>query len=120
LEWLPTADASSGLPLVVSDKGRLKTAGQAVTWVIQSDGLEANPSSAQDHLADMQSVLLNAQVTGLRSLGEISLATLQLQALHPCPLQLTLSGAHRQQLQLGQSVTVRLDCRWIHVMPVRS
>ena len=39
LEWLPTADASSGLPLVVSDKGRLKTAGQAVTWVIQSDGL---------------------------------------------------------------------------------
>lgn len=120
LEWLPTADASSGLPLVVSDKGRLKTAGQAVTWVIQSDGLEANPSSAQDHLADMQSVLLNAQVSGLRSLGEISLATLQLQALHPCPLQLTLSGAHRQQLQVGQSLTVRLDCRWIHVMPVRS
>jgi len=120
LEWLPTPDASAGLPLVVIDKGRLKTAGQAVTWVIQSDGIEANPLTAMDASTDPQTVNLNAQVSQLRSLGEMSLATLQLQALAGCQLQLTLSGANRQQLQLGQSLTVRMDCRWIHVMPVRS
>lgn len=120
LEWLPSASASSGLLLVVSDKGRLRTAGQAVTWVIQGDGIDANPQAVHGGPTDIQSVVLNASVSSLHSLGEISLATLHVQALQDTPLQLTLSGANRQHLQLGQLLTVRLDCRWIHVMPVRS
>jgi molybdate transport system ATP-binding protein len=120
LEWLPQADASSRLALVVKDKGRLKTSGQAVTWVIQGDGFEVNPSSIEDAAKDKQRVVLQAQVSALRSLGEISLATLALEMPAGTQLQLTLSGAQRQNVQTGQQLTVSMDCRWIHVMPVRK
>jgi len=120
LEWLPQADAPSGLALVIKDKGRLKTPGQAVTWVIQGDGFEVNPSSIEDAAKDKQRVVLQAQVSALRSLGEISLATLALEMPAGTQLQLTLSGAQRQNVQTGQQLTVSMDCRWIHVMPVRK
>ena len=120
LEWLPQADASSGLALVVKDKGRLKTSGQAVTWVIQGDGFEVNPSPIENAAKDKQRVVLQAQVSALRSLGEISLATLALEMPAGTQLQLTLSGAQRQNVQTGQQLTVSMDCRWIHVMPVRK
>ncbi len=120
LEWLPQPDAPSGLALVVKDKGRLKTSGQAVTWVIQGDGFEVNPLSIEDEAKDSQRVILQAQVSALRSLGEISLATLALEMPAGAQLQLTLSGAQRQSVQTGQQLTVSLDCRWIHVMPVRK
>ena len=120
LEWLPQADAPSGLALVIKDKGRLKTPGQAVTWVIQGDGFEVNPPSIEDAANDSQRVVLQAQVSALRSLGEISLASLAIEAPASTQLQLTLSGVQRQSVQTGQRVTVIMDCRWIHVMPVRK
>jgi len=120
LEWLPQADAPSGLALVIKDKGRLKTPGQAVTWVIQGDGFEVNPPSIEDAANDSQRVVLQAQVSALRSLGEISLASLAIEAPASTQLQLTLSGVQRQSVQTGQRVTVSMDCRWIHVMPVRK
>jgi len=120
LEWLPHADATQGVPLVVQDKGRLKTPGQAVTWVIQGDGFHVNPALTADTATDNQQLVLQAHVSALRSLGEISLATLALETPAGTPLQLTLSGAQRHQVQTGQQLTVSMDCRWIHVMPVRN
>lgn len=120
LEWLPHADAPTGLALAVKDKGRLKKPGQPVTWVIQGDGFQVNPSPTDHDANDSQRVVLQAQVSALRSLGEISLATLVLALPAGSQLQLTLSGTQRQNVQPGQQVTVSMDCRWIHVMPVRT
>ena len=78
LEWLPHAEAKSGLALVVKDKGRLKTWGQPVTWVIQGDGFHVNPSLTDDATTDNQRLVLHVHVSALRSLGEISLASLTL------------------------------------------
>jgi molybdate transport system ATP-binding protein len=63
---------------------------------------------------------LQAQVSELRSLGEMSLATLVLEQPSGLQLQLSLSGAQRHNVQAGQSLSISMDCRWIHVMPVRS
>jgi len=120
LEWLSHPDAASGLALVVMDKGRLKKTGQAVTWVIQGDGFEVHPASTPAEINDYQRVLLQAQVSELRSLGEMSLATLALEKPSGLLLQLTLSGMQRHHVQAGHSLSISMDCRWIHVMPVRS
>ncbi len=101
------------LRLKVRDKGRL-TVGQQVAWVIQSDGLHLL-HAPQDAL-----VRLCARLTQLRNLGELSLATLELEQPAGVPLQLTLAGPQRQGLAVGQRVCVGLDREWVHVMPTRS
>jgi molybdate transport system ATP-binding protein len=106
--------------LVVKDKGRLKKTGQAVTWVIQGDGFQVHPSLTEEDKNDQQRIVLQAQVSALRSLGEMSLATMTLEEPADLQLQLTLSGKQRQNVQTGQSLRISMDCRWIHVMPVRS
>lgn len=101
------------LRLKVRDKRRLDV-GQQVAWVIQSDGLHLL-HAPQDHL-----VRLCARLTQLRNLGELSLATLELEQPAGVPLQLTLAGPQRQGLAVGQRVCVGLDREWVHVMPTRS
>lgn len=101
------------LRLKVRDKGRL-TVGQQVAWVIQSDGLHLL-HAPQDAL-----VRLCARLTQLRNLGDLSLATLELEQPAGVPLQLTLAGPQRQGLAVGQRVCVGLDREWVHVMPTRS
>lgn len=101
------------LRLKVRDKGRLAV-GQQVAWVIQSDGLHLL-HAPQDAL-----VRLCARLTQLRNLGELSLATLELEQPAGVPLQLTLAGPQRQGLAVGQRVCVGLDREWVHVMPTRS
>lgn len=101
------------LRLKVRDKGRLDV-GQQVAWVIQSDGLHLL-HAPQDAL-----VRLCARLTQLRNLGDLSLATLELEQPAGVPLQLTLAGPQRQGLAVGQRVCVGLDREWVHVMPTRS
>lgn len=108
------ADASAqAVRLKVRDKRRLDR-GQQVAWVIQSDGLHLL-HAPQDEL-----VRLCARLTQLRNLGELSLATLELEQPAGVPLQLTLAGPQRQGLAVGQRVCVGLDREWVHVMPTRS
>jgi molybdate transport system ATP-binding protein len=90
-----------------------------VTWVIQGDGFQVNPLLTEDAATDNQQLVLHAHVSALRSLGEISLATVALDEPEGTQLQLTLSGTQRQNVQTGQQISVSMDCRWIHVMPVR-
>ena len=101
------------LRLKVRDKRRLDV-GQQVAWVIQSDGLHLL-HAPQDDL-----VRLCARLTQLRNLGDLSLATLELEQPAGVPLQLTLAGPQRQGLAVGQRVCVGLDREWVHVMPTRS
>jgi molybdate transport system ATP-binding protein len=122
LRWLPAeADQTHpGLVLQVQDKGRLEP-GQEVTWVVQSEGLQVAPQS-DAVAADLppHSQRLSATLQDARNLGEISLATLALDALPGVTLQLTLSGPIRQHLAVGQRLCLTLDCSWVHVMPVRQ
>lgn len=124
LAWLPAAHAPADGPhlrLRVRDKGRLDP-GQSVTWVIQGDGLhplldDALPPDAPCPPDDRR---LCARLTEWRHLGDISLATLALEALPGVHLHMTLSGPARQRLVPGQRLGIALDCDWVHVMPTRN
>lgn len=121
LEWLSRPDAESGVTLRVRDKGRIAP-GQAVSWVIQGDGLhlEAATPGAEHATATGAAVILDATLTELRYLGEISLATITLGALEGIAVRLTLSGPQRQGLEVGRPVRLRIDGDWVHVMPTRA
>lgn len=103
------------LPLLtVRDKGKLPP-GQAVNWVVTSDGITLLAPQAACEPGD-----LAAQVVEARHLGEISLITLSLAAVPGARMTLTLSGVQRQDLAVGAHVSVRLDLGLVHVMPVRT
>ncbi|MFN3375016.1 MAG: ABC transporter ATP-binding protein [Burkholderiaceae bacterium] len=120
LEWLSAAGDSTGLRLRVKDKGRLSP-GQMLTWVVQGDGLQigtdigGHPGAARAGM-----VGIDAKVTEVHDLGEISLATAALLAVSGASFRLIRSGPHRRQLEEGQTIQVQLDCDWIHVMPTKS
>jgi molybdate transport system ATP-binding protein len=101
--------------LRVPDKGRLPP-GQAVTWVLPSDGITL---IAADGPADARADHFAAEVTEARHLGEITLATLRVPAVPGARIVLTLSGPQRQDLSPGARVGLRLDPGQVHVMPVR-
>lgn len=120
LDWLPRQGAEQGLRLRVRDKGRLSP-GQAVTWVIQGDGLHiADDAITHEPVEGPGCITLRTTVMTLRNLGETSLATVAVTGLDGVSLRLTLSGPPRQRLVLGGAITVRLDCDWVHVMPTKS
>ncbi len=114
LRWTGDGNAAGPWPVLsVRDKGKLPT-GQAVNWVIHSDGItlvEANGPAPDD---------FSAEVTEARHLGEITLATLSLHAVPGARLVLTLAGAQRLGLVSGARVGVRLDPVRVHVMPLRA
>lgn len=135
LEWLPETDgtdnstgptpdgaraAADGTPtppprLCVVDKGRLAP-GQRVTWVIQGDGLQVWPPPTQADQPDVWCACL----TALRHLGDLSLATLELVRLPGVHLHMTLAGPQRLEWSVGQTVCIKLDPAWVHVMPTRT
>ena len=99
--------------LQVRDKGKLAP-GQAVNWVIASDGV------GLVDLAQQQPGDLAAELSEARHLGEITLVTLVLAAVPGARMVLTLSGPERRGLAVGARVGVRLDLARVHVMPMRS
>ncbi|MCU0943011.1 MAG: ABC transporter ATP-binding protein, partial [Hydrogenophaga sp.] len=115
LRWVPALGASAepAPVLTVRDKGKLPE-GQAVAWVIPSDGVSLHPVEA------ITADDFDATVTEARHLGEISLATLAVAAVPGARLTLTLTGAQRLDLAVGARFAVRLNRERVHVMPVRS
>ena len=99
--------------LSVRDKGKV-LAGQAVNWVIPSDGIDLIEPATQGP-GDF-----GAEIIEARHLGEISLVTLSLDAVPGARLVLTLAGAQRQGLRAGARFGVRLDAGRVHVMPLRA
>jgi molybdate transport system ATP-binding protein len=113
LRWTGDGDSAGPSPvLIVRDKGKIST-GQAVNWVIPSDGITLLEPAAQ------RPDDFSAEVSEARHLGEITLATLSLPAVPGARLVLTLAGAQRQGLVSGARVGVRLDPGRVHVMPLR-
>lgn len=113
LRWQGSSAAAQSSPvLTVRDKGKVPT-GQAVNWVIPSDGI------ALVDVASPGATDFVAEVVEARHLGEITLVTLSLAAVPGTPLVLTLSGAQRKRLAVGARVGVRLDPALVHVMPLR-
>ncbi|MCI1192268.1 ABC transporter ATP-binding protein [Calidifontimicrobium sp. SYSU G02091] len=113
--WLRWTDAvgAPGPRLRVRDKGKIPV-GQTVAWVIPSDGITVLDREARE------AGEFDAVVSDARHLGEVTLATLQLDVLGGVPLLLTLAGPQRQRLVLHQRTAVRLDSALVHVMPMRS
>ncbi len=127
-EWLGPADASGwgwlrwhapgaapgqGPRLRVRDKGKI-TAGQAVHWVISSEGL---------HLLDPHAAgadAWRATVREARHLGEISLVVCELADLPGVNLKLSVAGPRRVGLKAGTVLGIRLDLELVHVMPTRT
>jgi molybdate transport system ATP-binding protein len=110
LRW--SINGSDGPTLRVRDKGRLPT-GQAVTWVIPSDGI----TLSDDPPTDTGEFV--AEVIEARHLGEITLAVLGLSDVPGARLRLTLSGPQRRQFLVGSTLRARLDLDLVHVMPLR-
>ena len=116
LRWAPAgvdASRSHGPTLRVRDKGRIQ-AGQPVTWVVPGDGF-----TLLDHPTDRDCEFA-AVVIEARHLGEITLATLALPAVHGAQVVLTLSGPQRVRLVVGGQVGLRVDPSLVHVMPQRQ
>ncbi len=106
------ADNSAGPVLAVRDKGKL-TRGQLVSWVIPGDGLSLLEPGAEGAGA------VAAIVSEARHLGELTLATLNLTAVPGTTLRMTLAGAQRLSLVVGEPVCVQLNPDLVHVMPAR-
>lgn len=115
MRWTGDADADADVSapvLTVRDKGKLPP-GQAVNWIIPSDGIALVPPDA------LRGDDFVATVAHARHLGETTLATLTLAAVPGSHIVLTLSGWQRHALQAGTAVGVRLDPDMVHVMPLR-
>jgi molybdate transport system ATP-binding protein len=118
MRWLPEGSgAADQAPLLqVRDKGRLP-AGQRLHWVLPGDGITlTEPLRGRDP----QPHEFSATVSEARHLGEITLATLALDAVPGARLLVTLTGPQRLALVVGAPIGVALDLSLVHVMPLRS
>lgn len=120
LEWLAIDGVTGGPRLRVRDKGRLE-AEQMVTWVVQGDGLHFGTGEGVDpNAATPGFVAIEAKVAEVRNLGETSLATAVILGVAGASFRLVRSGPLRRHLEEGQTIHVRVDCEWVHVMPTKS
>jgi len=119
LQWLDAQGQPATVRLRVRDKGRLP-AGQAVTWVIQGDGiLLEREASGLSGPGSLGAVTLQACVATVRHLGETTLIGLQLLDVPGLALRVVRSGPLCRQLEPGMTLAVRLVCDWVHVMPTK-
>jgi len=116
LQWLAPDGSATDQRLRVRDKGRIEL-GQAVTWVVQGDGLHVG---GETDAAAPGRLPLQCTVVSVRNLGETTLAHVGVNGLAGVTLRLIRSGPQRQQLAVGQSLPVQLDCDWVHVMPIKT
>ncbi|HVR53925.1 MAG TPA: ABC transporter ATP-binding protein [Pseudorhodoferax sp.] len=114
MRWTGDVDAGASAPvLTVRDKGKLPP-GQALNWIIPSDGITLVPPEA------LRSDDFAAKVAQARHLGDTTLAALTVAAVPGAQIVLTLSGRQRHALIVGAAVGVRLDADLVHVMPLRD
>lgn len=119
LRWLSPIDPTHpGLTLQVLDKGRID-AGQAVDWVIQSDGLTLMRPDSALGAPPPQAIALEVRVQSVQHVGDITLIAVELDAVPGAVVRLTLTGSTRYATQIGEQLKLLLDTSWVHVMPTR-
>jgi molybdate transport system ATP-binding protein len=98
--------------LRVPDKNRIAD-GAAVTWVIAGDGLELLPDGPEEEN------VLRCVLAEQMALGEISLCSLQPQAIADARVTLNVSTAQLRGLGLlaGGRARLRIAPEAVHIMP---
>jgi molybdate transport system ATP-binding protein len=113
LRWVGEVPGVVDTPLLtVRDIERLKE-GQRLSWIIPGDAISLVDT------ATAQAGDFTAQITSARHLGEITMITVALVSMAGVKLAMTVSGAQRHDLKVGDRVSVRIDQKLVHVMPHR-
>jgi len=103
--------------LKVRDKGRLD-AGQAVTWVIQTDGLSLHHVGTDKRDSTELMCTFSVLVSDIKHLGDSSIVTLSTETFPSVQIRMTLTGPQRSNINPSGSMQLQLDSDWVHIMPL--
>lgn len=117
LQWLSVPDANEGPVLKVRDKGRLNT-GQAVTWVIQTDGLILHHVGTDKRDSTELMYTFPVLVSDIKHLGDSSIVTLSTKTSPSVQIRMTLTGPQRSHISPSGNMQLQLDSDWVHIMPL--
>jgi molybdate transport system ATP-binding protein len=120
LRWTDSAQSDHGLNLSVFDKNKIDD-GTPVTWVLNGEQVDVLADDGLLSAAEPGHTRLRCQLLEVLSLGEISLCTLQPEALpsQTITLNLTTRLLDRLQAQAGGRVQLLIAPGALHIMPVR-
>jgi molybdate transport system ATP-binding protein len=120
LRWTDSAQSDHGLNLSVFDKNKIDD-GTPVTWVLNGEQVDVLADDGLLSAAEPGHTRLRCQLLEVLSLGEISLCTLQPEALpsQTITLNLTTRLLDRLQVQAGGRVQLLIAPGALHIMPVR-
>jgi len=116
LQWLAKSESTQGPIIRVRNQNPFKT-GQAVSWIIQSDGLHLREQGDAQTPETPKHHVLQVRVTEVKHLGESSMVTLMTADPQTVQIRMTVTGPQRACIELRKDMTLTLDSSWIHVMP---
>ncbi|WP_322991604.1 ABC transporter ATP-binding protein [Limnohabitans sp.] len=121
LRWTDSAQSDQGLNLSVFDKNKIDD-GTPVTWVLNGEQVDVLADNGLLSAAEPGHTRLRCQLLEVLSLGEISLCTLEPEALpsQTITLNLTTRLLDRLQVQAGGWVQLLIAPGALHIMPVRT
>ncbi|PIT77096.1 ABC transporter ATP-binding protein [Limnohabitans sp. G3-2] len=121
LRWGDGAPSDPGLSLRVFDKNKIDD-GTPVTWVLNGEQVDVLADEGSWGALEPGHTRLRCQLLEVLSLGEISLCTLQPEALpsQTITLNLTTRLLDRLQVQAGGWLQLLIAPGALHIMPVRT
>jgi molybdate transport system ATP-binding protein len=121
LRWTDSAQSEQGLSLSVFDKNKIDH-GTPVTWVLNGEQVDVLADEGLLSTVEPGHTRLRCQLLEVLSLGEISLCTLEPEALpsQTITLNLTTRLLDRLQVQAGGWVQLLIAPGALHIMPVRT
>ncbi len=121
LRWIDSAQSDQGLNLSVFDKNKIDD-GTPVTWVLHGEQVDVLADDGLLSAVEPGHTRLRCQLLEVLPLGEISLCTLEPEALpsQTITLNLTTRLLDRLQVQAGGWVQLLIAPGALHIMPVRT
>jgi molybdate transport system ATP-binding protein len=121
LRWTDPAQPDAGLELTVFDKNKIDE-GTLVTWVLNGEQVDVIADGELLSNDEPGQTRLRCQLLEVLSLGEISLCTLEPEALssQTITLNLTTRLLDRLQVKAGGWVQLMISPGALHIMPVRT
>lgn len=120
LRWCDAAQPERWVDLAVQDKNKIDD-GTPVTWVLNGEQVDVLADAAMPSVGEPGQTRLRCRLLEVLSLGDISLCTLQPEALpsQTLTLNLTTRLLLRLQAQTGGWVLLLIAPQALHIMPVR-
>jgi molybdate transport system ATP-binding protein len=115
LQWLAAPESKDGPIMRVHPQNSIQK-GQAVSWIIQSDGLHLQ-ESATEQPGPSEHHHLKVCVEDVKHLGESSMVTLTANNPRNVQIRITITGPQRTGIEIGKDMSLMLDSSWVHVMP---